>query len=202
MMRRNLILTTVSLAMATMISVSAARATVYDYSFLSFDNQLALSGTMTVDDNNVITGMTGSFAGLVTQTIDGITPNPNLGGQATSPDGMFYYDNVLVSGNPSLDTGGVLFTTAENQAGYWNLWGTGANSYDLYESVSGNYPVEESGLLTLSAAPPLASGSLDERGAPAPDAAHGGAAMFALAALLFYSRSRRAGLEASTARRA
>jgi hypothetical protein len=54
----------------------------------------------------------------------------------------------------TFDVNGLLFVTAENPGGYWNLWGNSAGNYSLWESVgSYNYPIEESGSLTLTATP-------------------------------------------------
>ena len=60
-----------------------------------------------------------------------------------------------MAGNPHLDVDGVLFTTAQNPGGYWNLWGNGTGSYSLWESVpGGGYPIQESSEnLTVSAVP-------------------------------------------------
>ena len=60
-----------------------------------------------------------------------------------------------MAGNPHLDVDGVLFTTAQNPGGYWNLWGNGAGSYSLWESVpGGGYPIQESSEnLTVSPVP-------------------------------------------------
>lgn len=195
-MRKHVLATALSLAMATLWSATAAQAAVYSYTFESFDNQLTMTGTLTVDGSNMITAMTGSLSGLVSQSVNAVTLNPNFPGQATSPDGRFYYDNLLVNGNPSLDLGGVLFTTHENNSGYWNLWATGANNYSLYESVSGSYPIAETGLFTVTATGGDGIDALNGLGAPAADAAHGPSAMFALGALLLYAHRRRLALKA------
>jgi len=61
-----------------------------------------------------------------------------------SRDGQFIYDNLYYAGqNPVLDVDGLLFTTAQNPSGYWNLWGNGPDNYSLWESTSGaGYPVQ------------------------------------------------------------
>jgi hypothetical protein len=52
------------------------------------------------------------------------------------------------------DVYGLLFTTAQNPGGYWNLWSTSPGSYSLYESAgSYNYPVQGIGAATLAPAP-------------------------------------------------
>jgi hypothetical protein len=58
----------------------------------------------------------------------------------------------------SFDIDGVLFATAENPGGYWNLWGNSPGNYSLWESASPyNYPIEESGTLSLAAVPELST---------------------------------------------
>ena len=70
---------------------------------------------------------------------------------------MFYYDNVYVDTSPHLDINGLLFTTAENPGGYWNLSYDSGN-YSLWESVVGNgYAVRETGALTMVPVPELST---------------------------------------------
>jgi hypothetical protein len=134
------------------LAPAGAEATVYNYDFTSTGNLLNAEGTFTVTGDE-ITGVTGALRGLVTQTINAIVPSTALYGYSTSPDGAFYYDNVLsVAANPYLDIGGVLFTTIQNPGGYWNLWGNSPGNYSLFESAPGRgYPIQESGNLTVSA---------------------------------------------------
>ena len=52
------------------------------------------------------------------------------------------------------DVNGLLFVTAQNPGGYWNLWGNSPGNYSLWEFVgSYNYPIQESGTLSVAAAP-------------------------------------------------
>jgi len=143
-----------ALAGAALVFVATgAKAEVYSFDFTSTDSSWAADGTFTVTGNE-ITGIAGTLSGSVNQTINALWANPDFPAQSTSPDGAFYYDNVFYpNGNPQLDIGGVLFTTTQNPGGFWNLWGTGPNTYSLYESASGGYPVAESGNLTVSAVP-------------------------------------------------
>ena len=53
----------------------------------------------------------------------------------------------------AFDYSGLLFTTAENPGGYWNLWASSPGTYSLYESAGGSYPIAESGTLSVAAAP-------------------------------------------------
>ena len=56
------------------------------------------------------------------------------------------------------DIDGVLFTTAENPGGDWNLWENSPGNYSLWESAdSYNYPIEESGTLSVAAVPELST---------------------------------------------
>jgi hypothetical protein len=54
----------------------------------------------------------------------------------------------------AFDYSGLLFTTAENPGGYWNLWASSPGAYSLYESAgSYNYPIQETGTLSVAGAP-------------------------------------------------
>jgi PEP-CTERM motif len=54
----------------------------------------------------------------------------------------------------AFDYYGLLFTTAGNPGGYWNLWASSPGAYSLYESAgSYNYPIQEIGSLSVAAAP-------------------------------------------------
>jgi PEP-CTERM motif len=138
----------------TLLGVSTANAAVYKFTFESFDAELTASGQMTVNTAGEVTGVSGVISGLANQTISAVTPNPNFSGAAYSPDGSFIYNNLYYASGMPFDIDGLLFATAENPGGYWNLWGTSAVSYSLWESVgSYNYPIQESGTLSVTAAP-------------------------------------------------
>ena len=54
----------------------------------------------------------------------------------------------------AFDNSGLLFTTAGNPGGYWNLWASSPGAYSLYESAgSYNYPIQEIGTLSVAGAP-------------------------------------------------
>jgi hypothetical protein len=61
----------------------------------------------------------------------------------------------------ALDIDGVLFSTSQNPGGYWNLWGSSPGAYSLWESANSyNYPIEESGSLSVAAVPELSTGAM------------------------------------------
>ena len=94
------------------------------------------------------------ISGLANETISAVTPNPNFSGAAYSPDGSFIYNNLYHASGMAFDIDGLLLATAQNPGGYWNLWGTSPGNYSLWESVgSYNYPIEESGNLSMTAVP-------------------------------------------------
>ena len=77
---------------------------------------------------------------------------------AYSPDGSFIYNNLYYSSGMAFDVDGVLFATLQNPGGYWNLWGSSPGDYSLWESAgSYNYPIAESGALSVAAAPELST---------------------------------------------
>jgi hypothetical protein len=87
-----------------------------------------------------------------------VTPNPNFSTADYSPDRSFIYNNVYYPTGMDFDVDGLLFVTAQNPGGYWNLWGNSPGNYSLWESVgSYNYPIEESGTLTVAASPELST---------------------------------------------
>jgi hypothetical protein len=181
-MRKHVLATVVSVAMAAMGSASAAKAAVYNYTFQSSDNLLTVTGTMTVDANNQITGMTGTISGLVNQTITGVVADPTFPTYSTSSDGAFWYNDLYVGGTQALDTYGPLITTAQNPTGYWNLWYNSPGNYSLYESVTPPgggfyYAIQETGFLSV----------------PAPEPGQGLPALLGLTALLACVRRGRAG---------
>jgi hypothetical protein len=140
------------LIMASALLMTAqARATldIYDISFITptattvavgvvdvnIVNNLAVSGTMTV-----VNGV-----GAGTYTLIGITAP--VGSQSTSPNGAFYYDNLVFGppADPYVDNNGLLFGNTTSEINLYsttssptlppdnyNLWqGTGGGSYAL-----------------------------------------------------------------------
>jgi hypothetical protein len=83
-----------SLATVMLLSTSSANATVYKFTFESFDSELTAAGEMTVNAADEATAISGEISGLVNETISSVTPNPNFSGPATSPDGSFVYNNL------------------------------------------------------------------------------------------------------------
>jgi PEP-CTERM motif len=153
-MRKNMFTMIAALVTAMMLNASAVNAAVYKFTFESSDAQLTATGEITVNGAEQVTGVSGVISGLAYQTITAVTPNPNGSSPAYSPDGSFIYNNVYYSTGMSLDVNGVLFTTSQNPGGYWNLWGTSPGNYSLFESAgSYNYPIQESGTLSVAAAP-------------------------------------------------
>ena len=147
-----------SLAIAMIFSASTANATVYGFFFESFDSELTAAGEITVNAADEVTEISGLISGLADQTISSVTPNPNFSGAAYSPDGSFIYNNLYHPSGLSFDIDGLLFATAQNPGGYWNLWGNSPGDYSLWESASSyNYPIEESGTLSVAAVPELST---------------------------------------------
>jgi hypothetical protein len=144
--------TIVTMIAAMLFTVSTANAAVYQFTFESFDSELTAAGQFIVNAAGQATGVSGAISGLANQTIGAIVPNANFANPAYSPDGSFIY-----TGMP-FDIDGLLFVTAQNPGGYWNLWGNSPGNYSLWESVgSYNYPIQESGSLNVTAAPELST---------------------------------------------
>jgi hypothetical protein len=153
-MRKTFFTMIAALATAMMLNVSTANATVYKFTFESNDVLLTAAGHIAIDAAGEVTGISGAIAGLTDQTISAVTPNPNSSTAFYSPDGSFIYNNLYYPTGMNFDINGVLFTTAQNPGGYWNLWGTSPGNYSLWESAGAyNYPIQESGTLSMAAAP-------------------------------------------------
>jgi hypothetical protein len=101
-----------------------------------------------------VTSVSGAISGLTNQVISGVTANPSFPSASYSPDGSFIFDNLYSPTGMAFDYSGLLFTTAGNSGGYWNLWASSPGTYSLYESAgSYNYPIEEIGTLSVAGAP-------------------------------------------------
>ena len=153
-MRKTMITTLVALTTAMMLNVTAASAEAYTFTFQSNDAQLTATGQFTVNSADEVTSVSGAVSGLTNQTISGVTANPSFPGSSLSPDGSFIFDNLYSGTGMVFDYSGLLFTTAENPGGYWNLWASSPGTYSLYESSgSYNYPIQEFGTLSVAGAP-------------------------------------------------
>ena len=148
-----------SLALTALIPAPAANATIYTFTFESFDDTLSATGDFTVDASGEVDSIAGTISGLVDQTISGIVANPSSPAAALSPDGSFIYDNLFFAdSSPNLNSNGLLFTTVQDTTGYWNLWGNSPLNYSLYESVGpGNYAIQQTGNLTVARVPELST---------------------------------------------
>ena len=140
--KRNLVITIAYVTAVTLATWSAANATVYNFTFNSPSESMI--GQLTVDtSDNEVMNITGTLSGVVNDTINGFLANPSFPSTVSLPDDVFIYDNVFYPGQPSLvDVFGVVFTTAGNPGGYWNLWSGAPGDYSLDESnAAGDYPV-------------------------------------------------------------
>jgi hypothetical protein len=127
-----------------------ARASVYEFQFTS--PEASASGQLVVDPtNDQVTSISGSVSvtGQPIDTITTILANPSF--PTPYNNGPFIYDNTYYAGNPAFDVDGVLFATAGNPGGSWNIWGNGPDSYSLYEYVSNvGYAVAVTGTFAVS----------------------------------------------------
>ena len=97
-MRKTFLTLVAGLAMTAMLPAPVANATLYIFSFVSFDGALTASGQMTVDSSNDVVAIAGTVFGLVDETISGVVADPGFPGAATSPDGSFVFDNLSAEG--------------------------------------------------------------------------------------------------------
>src|ERR1700684_2257538 len=154
MMRKTLVTMMATLATATLLTITASKAATYDLTFQSSDAELTPARQFTVNAADEVTSVSGAIAGLTNQVISGVTANPSFPSASYSPDGSFIFDNLYSPTGMAFDYSGLLFSTAGNSGGYWNLWASSPGTYSLYESAgSYNYPIEEIGALSVAGAP-------------------------------------------------
>jgi hypothetical protein len=157
MMHKSLITAISSLATIALLSITTVHAATYNFTFQSSGAELTATGQFTVDATDQVTGVSGVITGLVDQTINAVTANPGFPSPSYSPDGLFIYDNVYHPTGMPFDVDGLLFVTAQNPSGCWNLWGNSPGNYSLYESTGGNYPIQENGSLSVTPVPELST---------------------------------------------
>ena len=133
MSKRNIVAIVSAMASVLLVTGSVAHATVYNFTFTSSSESIV--GQLTVDgSDNQVTNLTGTLSGAVNDTINGFISNSSFPSPISLPDGAFFYDNVFYPGQDSLvDQFGLVFTTAGNSGGYWNLWSGAPGDYSLYE---------------------------------------------------------------------
>jgi hypothetical protein len=116
MMRKTLVTTIAALSTAMLLTVTAANAAVYKFTFQSNDAELTATGEITVNAADEVTGISGAVSGLTNQTISGVAANPAFPSPSYSPDGSFIFDNVYAPTGMAFDYYGLLFTTAGTRA--------------------------------------------------------------------------------------
>jgi hypothetical protein len=135
-----------------------SNAHAFNFNFTSFDGTFTVTGQLNTASSldavggYDVTGIAGSVVGPNGGTIGGLINNPNPAAESISPDGVFIYDNVLLAnGSPSLDYGGLLFTS--NNLEYNIFYQDGR--YQLIETLSphGTAYSEQDGTFTISAIP-------------------------------------------------
>ena len=146
MSKRNLVAMIASMTAVILTTWSTANATVYNFTFNSPSESII--GQLTVDmSDNEVTNITGTLSGIVNDAINEFIASPSFPNPVSLPGDAFIYDNVFYPGQDSLvDQFGVVFTTAGNPGGYWNLWSDAPGDYSLDESnLAGGYPIIISG---------------------------------------------------------
>jgi hypothetical protein len=144
--KRNLVTMVASMTAVMLATWSTANATTYNLTFSSPSESII--GLLTVDtSDNEVKNITGTLSGVVNDTINGLILNPSFSSPVSLPGAAFIYDNMFYPGEGSLvDQFGIVFTTAGNPGGSWNLWSDAPGDYLLDESnLAGDYPISISG---------------------------------------------------------
>jgi hypothetical protein len=130
----------------------------FNFNFTSFDGTFTVSGQLSTANSldavggYDITGIAGSVVGPNGAAISGLINNPNPSAESTSPDGVFIYDNVLLANSsPSLDYGGILFTS--NNLEYNIFYQDGRFQLIETHAPHGTTWSEQDGTFTISAVP-------------------------------------------------
>lgn len=181
--RTLLLVAAVSVATSAMWPASPSKAEVIPYTFQSFDDSLTLTGTLTTDANGQVINMTGTFSGLVADTINGVITNSSFpNAMNTSSQGGYYitYDNLFeAGGSPLLTNAGIAFTTTNtitnNPPDIWNLFSDSPSTYELVDLSGNGLVIDVLGIFSV----------------PGPQPGQGTFALAALAALLAFARSRK-----------
>jgi hypothetical protein len=135
-----------------------SNAHAFNFNFTSLDGSFTVTGQLSTANSldavggYDITGIAGSVVGPNGAAISSLLNNPNPSAESISPDGVFIYDNVLLANSsPSLDYGGILFTS--NSLEYNIFYQNG--SYQLIETLAPNGTAwsEQAGSFTISAIP-------------------------------------------------
>ena len=135
-------------AAATLLAATSASALTFVIAYTSTGGAPAtLNATVTTANvlNSVggydVTSISGNVAGDV---ITALTPNPNQPNQATTVDGLFFYDNVFFTAAPSVTNAGLVFTSAAFE---YNFFSDNATDYELYQAAGGGYTANSIGTL-------------------------------------------------------
>ena len=168
-----------SLAVAAALiftQVASASTITVDFTFTS-SSVVVATGWFTYDNsvayspNNTSTGIPSGSPGYnVTSgsiSISGNTvplyPNPNVGGQSTSLDGSYYYDDLFFPAGPTglyLDYDGLLFGQGAGYLVEINVWGngSGANMDSAWaDSTSGWWTTQDTGTFAIASVSSLVS---------------------------------------------
>ncbi|TMJ14965.1 MAG: hypothetical protein E6G93_17950, partial [Alphaproteobacteria bacterium] len=135
-----------------------SNAHAFNFNFTSFDGSFTVTGQLSTASpldavgGYDVTGIAGSVVGPNGGVISSLINNPSPSAESISPDGVFIYDNVLLANSsPSLDYGGILFTS--NNLEYNIFYQNGG--YQLIETLSphGTAYSGQGGSFTISAIP-------------------------------------------------
>jgi hypothetical protein len=130
-----------------------AMAATYVWTFTDTGSTVVANGQLTTNApknaNGEVTGITGSVFG---SAITGLIDNPIKPNTATSPDGLWFYDNNLQFPAPYVTNPGLLFTVAAPNLAY-NLFSDSASKYELYADVDHTYGVDTIGTFSVTAVP-------------------------------------------------
>jgi hypothetical protein len=132
----------------------ASHATTFDFTYSQGTTILGNGEISATDIGGGIFTVTSGFVNDNQYGTFNFYPASTISGYLTSPSNSFYYNNIFYSsGQPYLDTYGLLFTNSSNEE--FNIWGNGINQqYSEWISLgTQNYFVQNSVNFTANAVP-------------------------------------------------
>ena len=154
MMHKGLITTIAAMATAALFSVTTANAATYKFAFQSSDGDLTATGEITVNAAEQVTGVSGVISGLVDQTIAAVTANPGFPSPSYSPNRVSFCTTTCIIrlACPSMLTASCS-SRRRTPAAIGTFGETRPATFPLSQSAGGNYPIQESGTLSVTPIP-------------------------------------------------
>jgi MYXO-CTERM domain-containing protein len=152
-MRKTLVTMIAAMATATLLTISASSAATYRFNFLSSDAELTATGEFTVNSANEVTGVSGAVAGLTNQAIKRGHRQSELPELVLQSRRLVHLRQPVLPHRHGLRLQRAVVHHGGQSGRLLESLASSPGTYSLYESAGGSYPFEESGTLSVAAAP-------------------------------------------------